>query len=50
LPLAAKPVRGLHQPDQAGGSNRTDAGNLTQQFLGFMFPATAVRGKIEQHL
>src|ERR1700693_3094691 len=30
LPLAAEPVRGLHQRDQAGGSNRTDAGNLTE--------------------
>ena len=39
LPLAAEPVRGLHQRDQAGGSNRTDAGNLTQQFRSFMFPA-----------
>src|ERR1039458_2621691 len=39
LPLAAEPVRGLHQRDQAGGPNRTDAGNLAQQFRGFMFPA-----------
>jgi hypothetical protein len=39
LPLAAEPVRGLHQRDQAGGSNRTDAGNLAQQFRRFMFPA-----------
>src|SRR6266571_7209476 len=39
LPLAAEPVWGLHQCDQAGGSNRTDAGNLAQQFRGFMFPA-----------
>src|SRR5207245_7746543 len=39
LPLAAEPVRGLHQCDQAGGSNRTDAGNLAQQFRGLMFPA-----------
>src|SRR5438552_17578256 len=39
LPLAAEPVRGLHQCDQAGGSNRTDAGYLPQQFRGFMFPA-----------
>src|ERR1700737_1976060 len=38
LSLAAEPVRGLHQRDQAGGSNRTDAGNLAQQFRGFMFP------------
>src|ERR1700686_3394096 len=30
LPLAAEPLRGLHQRDQAGGSNRTDAGNLAQ--------------------
>jgi len=39
LPLAAEPVRGLHQRDQAGGSSRADAGNLAQQFRGFMFPA-----------
>src|SRR6266478_2576822 len=39
LPLAAEPVRGLHQRDQAGGANRTDAGNLAQQFRGLMFPA-----------
>ena len=39
LPLAAEPVRGLHQPDQARRSNRTDAGNLTQQFRSFMFSA-----------
>src|SRR5260370_37898506 len=39
LPLAAEPVRGLHQRDQAGGSNRTDAGNLAQQFRRFVFPA-----------
>ena len=38
LPLAAEPVRGLHQPDQAGGANRTNAGNLAQQFRGLMFP------------
>ena len=29
LSLAAEPVRGLHQCDQAGRPNRTDAGNLT---------------------
>ena len=39
LPLAAEAVRSLYQRDQAGGSNRTDAGNLAQQFRGFMFPA-----------
>ena len=39
LPLAAEPVRRLHQRDQAGGPNRTDAGNLAQQFRGFVFPA-----------
>src|SRR5258708_14420660 len=39
LTLAAKPVRSLHQRDQAGGSNRTDAGNLAQQFRRLMFPA-----------
>src|SRR5580693_746202 len=38
LPLAAEAVRGLHQPDQAGGSNRTNAGNLAQQFRRLMFP------------
>ena len=30
LPLAAEPMRRLHQRDQAGGANRTDAGNLAQ--------------------
>src|ERR1039458_10352461 len=30
LPLAAEPVRGLNERDQAGGPNRTDAGNLAQ--------------------
>src|SRR5262249_14204721 len=39
LSLAAEPVWGLHQPDQARGPNRTDAGNLTQQFRGLMLPA-----------
>ena len=39
LPLAAEPVRGLHQRNQSRRPNRTDAGNLTQQFRGFMFPA-----------
>src|ERR1700693_5713156 len=39
LSLAAEPVRGLHQCDQAGGSHRTDAGNLAQQFHRLMFPA-----------
>ena len=39
LSLATKPVRSLHQREQAGGPNRTDAGNLAQQFRGFMFPA-----------
>src|SRR5580704_16333456 len=29
LPFAPEPVRRLHQRDQAGGSDRTDAGNLT---------------------
>ena len=48
LSLAAKPVRGLHQPDQTGGSNRTDAGNLAQQFRGFMF--SALRQKLGSHL
>ena len=39
LSLAPEPVRGLHQRQQAGCPNRTDAGNLSQQFRGFMFPA-----------
>jgi len=39
LPLAAEPVRGLHQCDQAGGADRTDAGNLEQQCRRLMFPA-----------
>src|SRR5882757_6511602 len=37
LPFAAEAMRRLHQCDQAGGPNRTDAGNLAQQFRGFMF-------------
>src|ERR1700758_2049815 len=39
LSLATEPVRGLHQRNQAGCPNRTDAGNLTQQFRSFMFSA-----------
>ena len=39
LPLATEAMRGLHQRNQTGGSNRTDAGNLAQQFRRFMFPA-----------
>src|SRR6266581_8879530 len=39
LPLAAEPVRGLHQRNQSRRPNRTDAGNLAQQFRGLMFPA-----------
>ena len=39
LPLATEAVRCLHQGEQAGGPNRTDAGYLPQQFRGFMFPA-----------
>src|SRR2546427_9375638 len=39
LPLASEPVRGLDQRDQAGGSNRTDAGNLAQHVRCLMFPA-----------
>src|SRR5260370_8388530 len=39
LPLAAEPVRGLHQRDQSRRSNRTDGGNLAQQFRCLMFPA-----------
>jgi hypothetical protein len=30
-------MSGLQQRDQAGGSNRTDARNLAQQFRRFMF-------------
>src|ERR1700732_1361090 len=48
LPLATKPVRGLHQPDQARRSNRTDAGNLPKQFRGFMF--SALRQKLGSHV
>src|ERR1700737_4478336 len=48
LSLAAEPVRGLHQRDQAGGSNRTDAGNLAQQFRGLMF--SALGQKLGSHL
>ena len=32
LPFATEAMRRLHQRDQAGGSDRTDAGNLAQQF------------------
>jgi len=32
LPFATEPMRGLHQCHQASGSNRTDAGDLAQQF------------------
>jgi hypothetical protein len=39
LPFAPEAVWSLHQGNQTGGSNRTDAGNLAQQFRGFMFPA-----------
>jgi hypothetical protein len=39
LPLAAEPVRGLDQRDQAGCSNRADAGNLAQELRGLVFPA-----------
>jgi hypothetical protein len=39
LPLAAEPVPGLHQRNQSRCPNRTDAGNLAQQFRRFMFPA-----------
>jgi len=39
LSFAAEPVWGLHQCQQAGGPNRSNAGNLAQQFRGFMFPA-----------
>jgi len=39
LSFGAEPVRSLHQRQQARGANRTDAGNLPQQFRGLMFPA-----------
>src|SRR5947209_18284630 len=39
LPFATEPMRGLHQCHQASGSNRTDAGDLAQQFHCLMFPA-----------
>src|ERR1700737_193514 len=48
LSLAAEPVRGLHQRDQTGGANRTDAGNLAQQFRGLMF--SALGQKLGSHL
>src|SRR6266852_4477133 len=48
LPLAAEPVRGLHERDQSRRSNRTDAGYLAQQFCGFMFPALGQ--KLGSHL
>src|SRR6266851_5591424 len=48
LPLAAEPVRSLHQRDQSRRSNRTDAGNLAQQFRSLMFPA--LRQKLGSHL
>jgi hypothetical protein len=40
LSLAAESMRGLHQRDQARGSNGTDAGNLAQQLRGLMLPAS----------
>ncbi len=39
LSFAAEAVRSLHQREQAGGPNRTDAGNLAQQFGRLVFPA-----------
>src|SRR5882724_2768908 len=39
LPFATEAMRSLHQCEQAGGPNRSDARNLAQQFRGFMFPA-----------
>src|SRR6202790_4275783 len=39
LPLAAEPVRGLHQRNQSRCPNRTDAENPAQQFRRLMFPA-----------
>jgi len=48
LPLAAEPVRGLHQRNQSRRSNRTDTGNLAQQFRSLMFPALGQ--KLGSHL
>jgi hypothetical protein len=39
LSFATEPVRGLHECQQGGAPNRTDARNLAQQFRGSMFPA-----------
>ena len=39
LPFATEAMRSLHQCEQAGRPNRSDAGNLAQQFRGLMFPA-----------
>jgi hypothetical protein len=39
LPFAAEAEWHLHQCEQAGGPNRTDAGNLVKQFCSFLFPA-----------
>src|SRR4030095_15591383 len=39
LPFSTEPVRSLNQRDQQSGPNRTDVGNLTQQFRRTMFPA-----------
>ena len=46
LSLATKPVRSLHQRQQAGGPNRTDAGDLAQQFGGFVFPGAPLGPQI----
>ena len=39
LSLAAESMRSLHQRQQTGGANRSDAGDLAQQFRRLMFPA-----------
>ena len=39
LSLAPEALRGLYPCAPAGGPNRTDPGNLPQQFRSFMFPA-----------
>src|SRR5580693_9681274 len=48
LPFAAEPVRGLHQRNQSRRANRTDTGNLAQQFRRLMFPALCQ--KLGSHL
>ena len=38
LPLAAEPVRGLHQGQQHGSPQLADRGNLAQYFHSLMVP------------